>query len=140
MRRRMNKPLLLIAGLLASTPAAAEILISNVNGLQVGPDGKLQHFGALLIDDEGRVESVIKVRTPRVKRYDRAIDGQGKTLLPGLIDAHGHVLGLGFSALQLDLVGTSSLADVQQRLRSYAAAHPEARWIVGRGWNQESWP
>jgi predicted amidohydrolase YtcJ len=140
MRRRMNKPLLLIAGLLASTSAAAEILISNVNGLQVGPDGKLQHFGALLIDDEGRVESVIKVRTPRVKRYDRAIDGQGKTLLPGLIDAHGHVLGLGFSALQLDLVGTSSLDDLKARLRSYAAAHPDARWIVGRGWNQELWP
>jgi hypothetical protein len=50
------------------------------------------------------------------------------------------VLGLGFSALQLDLVGTSSIADLQQRLRVYAAAHPDARWIVGRGWNQELWP
>ncbi|MFL6741041.1 MAG: amidohydrolase [Sphingomicrobium sp.] len=136
----MHKPLLLLAGLLASTSAAAEILISNVNGIQVGPDGKLQHFGALLIDDNGRVESVIKMPTPRVKRYDRLIDGQGKTLLPGLIDAHGHVLGLGFSALQLDLVGTSSLDDLKARLKAYAAAHPEARWIQGRGWNQELWP
>ncbi|HEY6662295.1 MAG TPA: amidohydrolase family protein [Sphingomicrobium sp.] len=136
----MHKPLLLLAGLLASTSAAAEILISNVNGIQVGPDGKLQHFGALLIDDNGRVESVIKMPTPRVKRYDRNIDGQGKTLLPGLIDAHGHVLGLGFSALQLDLVGTSSLDDLKARLKAYAAAHPDARWIQGRGWNQELWP
>ena len=49
-------------------------------------------------------------------------------------------MGLGFSALQLDLVGTSSLQDLQQRLKAYAAASPGARWIVGRGWNQELWP
>src|SRR5439155_1840494 len=42
--------------------------------------------------------------------------------------------------LQLDLTGTSSLADLQQRLRAYAVSHHEARWIIGRGWNQELWP
>ena len=137
----MRKPLFaLAAALLASTAGSAEILISNVNGIQVGPDGKLQHFGALLIDDNGRVESVIKFPTPRVKRYDQAIDGQGRTLLPGLIDAHGHVTDLGFSALHLNLVGTSSLDDLKQRLRAYAAAHQDARWIIGFGWNQELWP
>ena len=131
----MKRPALvaLAAALLASAPAVAETLISNVNGLQVGPDGKLQHFGALLIDDNGRVESVIKFPTPRVKRYDRAIDGQGKTLLPGLIDAHGHVMELGFGALQLDLSGTRSLAEAQAKLAAYAAANPRPRWIVGRG-------
>ena len=136
----MKKTLLALAGALLASSASAEILISNVNGLQVGPDGKLQHFGALLIDDNGRVESVITAPHPRVKRYDRLINGEGKTLLPGFIDAHGHVLGLGFSALQIDLVGTTSLDDLKQRLRDYSAAHPDARWIVGRGWNQELWP
>ena len=48
-------------------------------------------------------------------------------------------MGLGFSALQLDLTGTTSLADLQQRLKAYAAANPDARWIIGRGWNQELW-
>src|SRR3954449_13268581 len=119
----MRKLVLALSALLASTVAPAEILISNVNGIQVAPDGELQHFGALLIDDNGRVESVIKMPTPRVKRYDQLIDGQGKTLLPGLIDAHGHVLGLGFGALQLDLVGTNSLDDLKSRLKVYAAAH-----------------
>ena len=131
--------LALIAALLAS-PASAEILISNVNGIQVGPDGQLQHFGALLIDDNGRVESVIKMPTPRVKRYDRNIDGHGMTLLPGLIDAHGHVLDLGMTQMTVQLVGTSSIADLQQRLRDYAAAHPNDTWIIGFGWNQELWP
>jgi predicted amidohydrolase YtcJ len=129
-----------MAALLAASPASAETLVSNVNGIQVGADGRLQRFGALLIGDDGRVEAVIKSPHPRVQRYDRLINGEGRTLLPGLIDAHGHVTELGFAALQLDLTGTSSLADLQQRLRAYAAAHPEARWIIGRGWNQELWP
>jgi predicted amidohydrolase YtcJ len=67
------------------------------------------------------------------------VDGGGRTLLPGLIDAHGHVMALGFGALQLDLTGTTSLADFQQRLKAYAAANPYAKWILGRGWNQELW-
>ena len=136
----MNKALLALAALLASTAASAETLIGNVNGIQVGPDGRLQHFGSLLIGDDGRVKQVMTSSTPRMRRLDHMIDGGGRTLLPGLIDAHGHVLGLGFGALQLDLVGTSSLDDLKHRLRTYAAAHPDARWIVGRGWNQELWP
>ena len=140
MRPLMNKALLALAALLASTAASAETLIGNVNGIQVGPDGRLQHFGSLLIGDDGRVKQVMTSSTPRMSRLDHMIDGGGRTLLPGLIDAHGHVLGLGFGALQLDLVGTSSLDDLKHRLRTYAAAHPDARWIVGRGWNQELWP
>jgi predicted amidohydrolase YtcJ len=67
------------------------------------------------------------------------VDGRGRTLLPGLIDAHGHIMGLGFTALQLDLTGTKSLSEVQERLKAYARANPDARWILGRGWNQEQW-
>ena len=65
--------------------------------------------------------------------------GGWRTMLPGLIDAHGHVMGLGFGALQLDLTGTTSLADLQARLKAYAAANPGSGWILGRGWNQENW-
>jgi predicted amidohydrolase YtcJ len=132
--------LALIAALLAS-PGLADTLISNVNGIQVGTDGKLQHFRALAISDDGKVRQVIEhPELVRLAGITQTIDGGGRTLLPGLIDAHGHVLGLGFSALQLDLVGTSSLDDLKQRLRAYAVAHPDARWILGRGWNQELWP
>ncbi|HEX6660848.1 MAG TPA: amidohydrolase [Sphingomicrobium sp.] len=134
-----NTAFALIAALLAS-PTFADTLVSNVNGIQVGPDGKLQHFGSFLIGDDGRVKQVMANPTPRMSKFDRMINGEGRTLLPGLIDAHGHVLGLGFSALQLDLVGTNSLDDLKQRLRAYALAHPGTRWILGRGWNQELWP
>ena len=48
-------------------------------------------------------------------------------------------MGLGLGALQLDLSDTNSLAEAQARIAAYAAANPTPRWIVGRGWNQESW-
>ena len=127
----------LLAALLAS-PAGADTLIYNANGLQVDAYGHLAHFSGLLIGNDGRVARLVRSDEPR-PRAEQQIDAGGRTVLPGLIDAHGHVTELGFAALQLDLVGTSSLADLQERLRTYAAAHPDARWIIGRGWNQELW-
>ena len=136
----MHRSLLALGAALLSSPAWSDTLISNVNGVQASPDGKIEHFGSLLVGNHGRVKQVIANPSPRLSRFDHMINGEGRTMLPGLIDAHGHVLELGFSALQLDLVGTSSLDELRQRLRAYAAAHPEARWIIGRGWNQELWP
>lgn len=134
----MLKRLLLIGAALASTPAAADTLIHNVNGMQAGPDGDLQRFGAVIIGDDGKVRRTA-ADSPPLTGFDHVVDGQGRTLLPGLIDAHGHIFGLGYAALTLDLVGTTSLQDLQQRLGAYAAADAEG-WIVGRGWNQELWP
>jgi predicted amidohydrolase YtcJ len=137
----MPKPLLALAlALLASTAASPKTLIDNVNGIQIGADGKIEHFRALVIGDDGKVTSTIGPQVLADVEAQHRIDMGGKTLLPGLIDAHGHVMGLGYGALQLDLTGTTSLAELQQRLRDYATANPQARWIVGRGWNQELWP
>ena len=135
----MRKTALALAAALLASPALADTLVSNVNGIQVGADGKLHHFIGLIFDDQGKVRTVLTGPPPPIT-FAHSVDGGGRTLLPGLIDAHGHVTELGFSALQLDLVGTSSLDDLQQRLRAYAAANPGTRWIIGRGWNQELWP
>ena len=75
----------------------------------------------------------------RPNRVRFLLNGRGRTLIPGLIDAHGHVMGLGMGALQLDLSDTGSLAEAQRRIAAYAAANPTPRWILGRGWNQERW-
>ena len=66
-------------------------------------------------------------------------DLEGKTLLPGIIDAHGHVMGLGFQELQINLAGITSLQGTLQELKEYAEANPELEWIIGRGWNQTLW-
>jgi predicted amidohydrolase YtcJ len=134
----MIKPLIALAALL-STSAIADTLVTNVNGMQVGADGELQHFSGLLIGKDGKVKSVLTGPPPPMT-FDQTIDGHGQTLLPGLIDGHGHVEDLGFYALRLDVTGTQSLAELQQRLRDYAAAHRDTKWILGGGWNQELWP
>jgi predicted amidohydrolase YtcJ len=121
-----------------STAAMADTLVDNANGIQVDAKGRLQRFTGLVIGDDGRVVKLLAKGQARPK-IDQRVDAGGRTLLPGLIDAHGHVMSLGFGALQLDLTGTSSLADLQQRLKTYAAANPDAKWIIGRGWNQELW-
>jgi predicted amidohydrolase YtcJ len=137
MPRAMHKRLLALLALL-STSALADTLVTNVNGIQVGADGQLQHFIGLIIKDDGKVRTILTGPPPPIE-FKQSVDGHGRTLLPGLIDAHGHVLGLGFAALQLSLVGTNSIDDLKQRLRAYAEANPDARWIIGFGWNQELW-
>ncbi|MBY0563894.1 MAG: amidohydrolase [Hyphomonadaceae bacterium] len=69
----------------------------------------------------------------------REINLQGAAAFPGFNDAHVHLPQVGLAAMMLDLVGVASLADLQQRLRDYARAHPEGP-IVGRGWIETHWP
>jgi predicted amidohydrolase YtcJ len=134
----MIKPLIALAALL-STSALADTLVINVNGVQAGADGQLQHFTGLLIDKDGKVKSVLTGPPPPMT-FEHTLDGHGQTLLPGMIDGHGHVMDLGVAAMTLDLTGTDSIANLQQRLRDYAAAHPKDAWLIGFGWNQELWP
>ena len=132
-------PLLLAASLTAAPALAAPtLLIDHANGLQVSAAGKIERFTGLLIGGDGRVVKVLKVGAPRPPAAQR-IDVHGATLLPGLIDAHGHVMGLGQGLLALDVTGTRSIVEMQARLKAYAAANPSLKWIVGRGWNQELW-
>lgn len=62
------------------------------------------------------------------------VDLDGALVLPGFIDAHTHLLGMGEATTQLALGAAADLADIQQRLRAYAAARPEAPRLLGNGW------
>ena len=136
----MKKTIFALAAALLASPAWPDTLINNVNGVQVGPNGAIEHFHGLLIDDNGKVVRTVRGNDAANVNAQQRIDEHGQTLLPGFIDAHGHVMELGRDALQLDVVGTRSLGELQQRLRAYAAAHPDTKWILGAGWNQELWP
>src|SRR6185369_12538403 len=124
---------------LAPLPALADTLVDNVNGQTIGEDGRVETFTGLLIANDGRIAAVYHRGDKRPGKVDYKVDGRGRILLPGMIDAHLHVMELGFSALTLDLSSTRSLAEAQATIRAYAAAHPDRPWIVGSGWNQESW-
>ena len=140
MKTRMMLALCTALSALALDSAAADTLIDNVNGRQIDRAGQLQQFTGLLVGNDGKVVQLLGPRDPRPRRVDFRVDGLGRALLPGLIDAHGHVMSLGLGTLQLDVTGARSIPELQQRLASFAAANAAPRWIVGRGWNQEMWP
>ncbi len=69
----------------------------------------------------------------------RTLDLQGRTVIPGMTDAHAHVTGLGQSLLNVDLVGTTSYEQVIARVVERARNTPKGEWIIGRGWDQNDW-
>lgn len=96
---------------------------------------------ALAWDQEGRIVAVGESEELASKWPDVATtDLAGRTVIPGLIDAHGHVMGLGFSMLNADLVGAASVEEVIARLQRHAEDLPEGAWLRGRGWDQTRWP
>ena len=120
-------------------PVSPEGLVDNVNGYTIDPKGGLEHFTGLLIGKDGRVAKLLHDGDLRPQRPAFRLDGQHRTLLPGLIDAHGHVSGLGFQALSLDLTDVNNLEEAQRKLQRYLAEHETPAWIRGGGWNQEKW-
>lgn len=65
----------------------------------------------------------------------KLIDAGGKLVLPAFTDSHIHFLEGGFSLTHVNLEGAKDVADIQNRLRTYADQHPDDKWILGRGWN-----
>ncbi len=66
-------------------------------------------------------------------------DGKQSFLLPGLIDAHGHVSALGNELLQVQLRGVTSEANAAMEVKIFEQENPATKWILGRGWNQVLW-
>ncbi len=130
--------LITVAAILISCSSTEDtILIENVNGYTlIGED--LVEFKSVAIKDGKFLETS---NNSLAESYPNSeiIDGEGKTMLPGLIDAHGHVMGLGFQQLNVDLMGINSLEATLDTLKNYAEANPDLEWIQGRGWNQTLW-
>jgi predicted amidohydrolase YtcJ len=70
----------------------------------------------------------------------QVIDITGATVVPGLIDAHGHLYGLGLSLDTVKLVGLATFDEAIGRVKSRAATAQPGEWILGRGWDQNRWP
>ncbi len=119
--------------------AVADTLVENVQGITIDEDGELQRFSALVIADDGRIREVLERGDERPTDIDFQEDGQGRFMLPGMIDAHLHVMDLGIRSLTLDLSDTSSLEEALVRIGEFARANPGRPWILGGGWNQEKW-
>ena len=69
----------------------------------------------------------------------RVVDAGGRTVIPGMVDAHAHLLGLGQALRQVDLVGAKSYDEVVARVAAAAKGLPAGKWLLGRGWDQNDW-
>jgi predicted amidohydrolase YtcJ len=122
-------------------------IIHNVNGYTLTSengyltrDASVVSFGAMAMRD-GKVLATGTSEDLRGQWPDaQLIDGGGRTLLPGLIDAHAHVMGLGDAILNVNVMGLTSLDATLDAVRAYGEKYPELGWIRGRGWNQVLWP
>ena len=123
---------------LAAVAVADTTLISNINGYTFNSNQELVQFSALQFTDD-RVDHILTEAENLPREGIRVIDGNGRTLLPGLIDAHGHILSYGRLLLQVDLGGSLSETEAAQRVADFYSNNEELEWIQGRGWNQVLW-
>ena len=131
----------LATALMSSCVAAAPVLLTDINGYGFDHKRQIQQFSMLVFDDEtgkvlARGDKALAQQYPDAK----LLTGNGKAVLPGLIDGHGHVLGLGQNLSQAELRGSNSEQDAVARVNAFAQANTDAPWIIGRGWNQVLWP
>jgi predicted amidohydrolase YtcJ len=120
----------------ASSLAKATVIVTNarvytVNAKQSWAEGVA--IGGDRILAVGSKADVEKFRDEKT----RTIDAYGNLVLPGFTDSHIHLLEGSLTLTQVDLNGTTSIAEVQKRVKEFAAAHPDRKWITGRGWSYD---
>ncbi len=135
----MKRWLLACAAMVAAGTAQADGIVDNVAGVALDAQGRVVRFTGIVIDRDGKVVRLLTQGEKGPRRPDWRTDMQGRVVMPGMIDAHGHVMALGFRGLELDLSGATSLAGAQEAIRAYARANGNRQWITGGGWNQEVW-
>ena len=76
----------------------------------------------------------------KTSKQRRIVDLKGAAMYPGLTDGHGHLIGIGLREMTLNLEGTKSVNDLQNRLASEVKNTPKGETIYGRGWIETHWP
>lgn len=139
LRRSFLVALILFAPSLALTQRApADLIVTNARIYTVDPS---RPFVEAMVVANGRVVFTGPAGAALTYRGSntRVLDAQGQTVIPGMIDAHVHLLGLGTALRTVDLVGTTSYDQIVQRVAARAKEVPAGTWITGRGWDQNDW-
>ncbi len=114
-------------------------IITNIKGnTPVSVHKELVSF-EWLVFDEGKVLQTGSGSNKSKFADCKKIDGNGAFVLPGLIDAHGHVSGLGNEMLRVKLRGITSESLAIEQVKQFASKNLKSQWILGRGWNQVLW-
>jgi hypothetical protein len=131
----------LIAAAFIAAPACADDAAGMLVGASIRTlDADVPTAEAMAWDADGRLLAVGQAETLLQRWPDvEPVDADGRTVIPGLIDAHAHLMGLGFALLNADLAGADSVEEVLARLRRHAENLPDGAWLRGRGWDQTRW-
>ncbi|WP_310991721.1 amidohydrolase [Aequorivita marina] len=130
--------LLLVASIASCAPdkIPADLLIKNAKIYLVDKD-----FGtanALIVKDGKILEIGLKPELELKYEIKKTYDAKENTVVPGLIDAHAHLYGLGLGLQNVDLVGTTSFDEVLGKVVAFQEEKHQP-YIVGRGWDQNKW-
>lgn len=130
-----------LATLLLSPLAAAQVQLVTA-GQIITADRAQPVVQAMAIDQRSGRLLATGNREQLQARYPQAsaIDLAGATIVPGLIDAHAHLVNLGHMLSEANLWGVTSKAEVMARLQQAEAQLAPGQWLIGRGWDQNLWP
>lgn len=130
----------LFAGSVSAPANAAEVQLLTAKRIHTS-DAQHPTATAMAWDDAGRLLAVGEAKD-LVARYPDAqrIDAGDATVIPGLIDAHGHIMDLGLALMRADLVGAQSKAEALSRLQAFEKTLAPGEWLLGGGWDQNDWP
>jgi predicted amidohydrolase YtcJ len=119
-------------------PAPADLIVTNATIYTV--DDAHPRASALAVRD-GRIQFVGSEREALALKgpSTQMVDAGGKTIVPGIVDAHAHLLELGFTLSDIQLFDTRSYDQVVQKVAAKMGGVPAGRWIRGRGWDQNKW-
>lgn len=137
----MRKLLFAVCGAIAIFSCApekipADLLVKNATIYTVDKDFSKAH--AFVVKDGKILEIGLKPELELKYDIKKTYDAGGNTVVPGLIDAHAHLYGLGLGLQNVDLVGTQSFDEVLGKLVSFQEKR-HAPYIIGRGWDQNTW-
>ncbi|MEO5815905.1 MAG: amidohydrolase [Gemmatimonadaceae bacterium] len=138
MSRSVLLALLLAAPLEAQSARSADLIVTNARIYTV--DDTRPVVAAMAVRD-GRIAFTGSLREAMALKgaNTRMLDLGGRTVIPGMVDAHAHLLGLGQSLQTVNLVGAKSYDEVIARVVARAKTVPAGQWIIGRGWDQNQW-
>ncbi|PZU26936.1 MAG: amidohydrolase, partial [Stenotrophomonas sp.] len=125
---------------LHALPAQAEVKLLVADTIRTG-DPAQPVVGAIAWEsDSGKVLDVGSADA-LLQLYPQAprIDVGDATVVPGLIDAHAHIMGLGNTLMQADLTGARTRGEVLERLQAFEKTLAPGEWLLGRGWDQNRW-
>jgi predicted amidohydrolase YtcJ len=138
LRRSFLATLFLAPTIVSAQRANADLIVTNARIYTVDPS---RPFVEAMVIANGRVVFTGPASAAMTYRgaSTRVLNADGQTIIPGMIDAHVHLLGLGTALRTVDLVGTTSYDQIIQRVAARAKEVPAGTWITGRGWDQNDW-